>query len=76
MLRTFTAFMREVNQVQAGIDLWTNVARYATQEYQEEYCKTRITEAQEAIENLCNCYPVFATMYRLNLTRKKTRCAS
>ena len=76
MLKTYTAFMKEVNQVQAGIDLWTSVAKNATREYQKEYCKAIITEAQEAIEDLCVAYPAFATLYKLNLTRQKTRCAS
>lgn len=70
MLKTYTTFMRQVNYVQAGIDLWTNIAKNAIETSQKEYCKARIAEAQEAIDGLCETYPIFATLYKLNKTRR------
>lgn len=70
MLKTFTSFMRQINYVQSGIDLWTSVAKNTTHDDQKEYCKSRIMEAQETIDGLCKTYPMFATLYRLNLTRR------
>lgn len=70
MLKTYTTFMRHINYVQAGIDLWTQVANNATNVEEKEYCKARIMEAQKAINGLCEAYPMFATLYKLNQTRK------
>lgn len=69
MLKTYTTFMRFVNYDQAGIDLWTNVAKNATDAAQREYCKAMINVHQEAIDGLCVTYPIFATLYKLNKAR-------
>lgn len=71
MLKTYSAFMKEVNYSECGIDLYKTIEKEAIEKADKEYCKVMIELHERAIEDFCKQYPIFASLYKLNKTRSK-----
>lgn len=70
MLKTYTAFMSEINYLESVINLYKMIEKEAIEESDKEYCKVMIEIHEKAIEDFCKQYPTFASLYKLNKTRK------
>ena len=70
MLKTYTEFVKEINNLNQGIRLYKTLLDNTGLVCEARYCKKRIRESEAAIKNLLETYPIFTTLYNLNKARK------